>query len=125
MPKCSYTLAYCYSNSPFGPWTYGGTIIDGRGVENIAPDKYIATAYTGGNTHGSICEINGQWWVFYHRHTGTSEYSRQANVAPINVEVLEGADGYVRISQAEFNSEGFQTGGLDPFKCMAVGSLLP
>ena len=121
LPSTNYTLAYCYSNSPRGPWTYGGTIIDGRGKEQRADGSWIATACPNGNTHGSICEINGKWWVFYHRQAGTSEYSRQAMVAPINVEVTEGADGMVRISEAEFTSEGFDVEGLDPFKEYAAG----
>ena len=50
----------------------------------------IVTATPNGNTHGSIIEINGQWYVFFHRQTGTNEFSRQAMVAPINVEVTEG-----------------------------------
>ena len=115
LPESNYTLAYCYSNNPLGPWTYGGTIIDGRGRERRADGTVVATACPNGNTHGSICEINGKWWVFYHRQAGTSEYSRQAMVAPINVEVREGKDGYVRISEAEFTSEGFMTEGLDPY----------
>ena len=42
--------------------------------------------------HGSICEINGQWYVFYHRQCGLDQYSRQAMVDPITVEVEEGPD---------------------------------
>ena len=59
--------------------------------------------------------------MFYHRQAGTSEYSRQAMVAPITVEVQEGKDGYVRISEAEFTSEGFCTEGLDPYKKYPAG----
>jgi hypothetical protein len=121
LPTTNYTLAYCYSNNPLGPWTYGGTIIDGRGRERLSDGTVVATACPSGNTHGSICEINGEWWVFYHRQAGTSEYSRQAMVAPINVEVQEGKDGYVRISEAEFTSEGFCTEGLDPYKKYPAG----
>ena len=33
LPDTNYTLAYAYSDKPLGPWTYGGTIIDGRGRE--------------------------------------------------------------------------------------------
>ncbi len=121
LPTTNYTLAYCYSNNPLGPWTYGGTIIDGRGRERLSDGTVVTTACPSGNTHGSICEINGEWWVFYHRQAGTSEYSRQAMVAPINVEVQEGKDGYVRISEAEFTSEGFCTEGLDPYKKYPAG----
>ena len=121
LPESNYTLAYCYSNNPLGPWTYGGTIIDGRGREKKSDGTTIPTATPNGNTHGSICEINGKWWVFYHRQAGTDEYSRQAMVAPIDVEVMEGNDGYVRISEAEFTSEGFATEGLDPYKQYPAG----
>lgn len=123
MDETNYTLAYAWSNNPLGPWTYGGTIIDGRGREPL-PDgsgNCTFTATPTGNTHGSICEINGQWWVFYHRQAGTNEYSRQAMVAPIEVEVVEGADGYVKISEAEYNSEGFETEGLNPLECQSAG----
>ena len=115
LPETNYTLAYCWSNNPLGPWTYGGTIIDGRGRKKLADGTVIPTACPGGNTHGSICEINGQWYVFYHRQAGTSEYSRQAMVAPITVEVTEGAEGSVKISEGEYTSEGFNLQGLDPF----------
>lgn len=85
----NYTLAYCYSTSPLGPFTYGGTIIDGRGKELQPDGSFRATATYYGNTHGSILEVNGQWYVFYHRQAGTTEFSRQAMVAPITVEVEE------------------------------------
>jgi len=117
----NYTLAYCYSDHPLGPWTYGGTIIDGRGRETRPDGRVVATACPGGNTHGSICEINGKWYVFYHRQAGTNEFSRQAMVAPIDVEVIEGPNGYVRISEGEVTSEGFATEGLNPFERYAAG----
>ena len=116
LPVSNYTLAYAYGDSPLGPWTYGGTIIDGRGREKDSEGKVIASATIDGNTHGSICEINGKWWVFYHRQTGTNEYARQAMVAPITVNVEEGKGGKVEISEGEYTSEGFETEGLDPLK---------
>ena len=93
LPMSNYTLAYAYSDNPLGPWTYGGTIIDGRAREKDEQGNVIASATPDGNTHGSICEINGQWYVFYHRQTGTDEYARQAMVAPIEVNVEEGPGG--------------------------------
>ena len=117
----NYTLAYAYSDRPLGPWTYGGTIIDGRAREETADGRTVVTACPGGNTHGSICEINGKWWVFYHRQSGTDEFSRQAMVAPITVEVENGPGGKVTISEGEYTSEGFEIGGLDPFELHAGG----
>ena len=121
LPSSNYTLAYAYSDAPLGPWTYGGTIIDGRAREKDEQGNVIASATPDGNTHGSICEINGQWYVFYHRQTGTDEYARQAMVAPISVKVEEGKGGKVEISEGEYNSQGFALGGLDPFERHSAG----
>ena len=121
LPSSNYTLAYAYSDHPLGPWTYGGTIIDGRGREINEQGDTIASAVPDGNTHGSICEINGQWYVFYHRQTGTNEYARQAMVAPIEVKVEEGEGGKVEISEGEYNSCGFALQGLNPFERHSAG----
>ena len=121
LPTSNYTLAYAYSDHPLGPWTYGGTIIDGRGREKDEQGNVIASATPDGNTHGSICEINGKWWVFYHRQTGTDEYARQAMVAPITVSVEEGEGGKVEISEGEYTSEGFATNGLNPLERHSAG----
>lgn len=121
LPQVNYTLAYCYGDSPLGPWTYGGTLIDGRARDVDANGNVIPTAVPYGNTHGSICEINGKWWLFYHRQTGTDEYSRQAMVAPVTVKVEKGKGGKVTISEGEYNSEGFMTEGLNPLNKSAAG----
>ena len=121
LPSSNYTLAYAYSNSPLGPFTYGGTIIDGRGREKDANGNVIASATPDGNTHGSICEINGQWYVFYHRQSGLNEFARQAMVAPITVNVEEGENGKVEISEAEYTSEGFALQGLNPYEKHSAG----
>ena len=121
LPSTNYTLAYAWSDSPLGPFTYGGTIIDGRGRTVNPEGKVIETATPSGNTHGGILEIGGQWYVFYHRQCGTDEFSRQAMVAPIQVDVTEGPGGKVVISEGEYTSEGFAINGLDPFAKYSAG----
>lgn len=121
LPGTNYTLAYCYSDRPLGPWTYGGTIIDARSRDINEQGDTIVTATPSANTHGSILEINGQWYVFYHRQTGTNEFARQAMVSPITVSVEEGPGGKVEISEAEYTSEGFATGGLNPLQRYSAG----
>ena len=121
LPTTNYTLAYAYGDHPLGPWTYGGTIIDGRAREIDAKGDTIASANVSGNTHGSICEINGQWYVFYHRQSGLNEFARQAMVAPITVKVEEGAGGKVEISEGAYTSEGFALNGLDPSERHSAG----
>lgn len=121
LPTTNYTLAYAYSDNPLGPFTYGGTLIDGRARGLDAGGKVIPTANPYGNTHGSLCEINGKWWIFYHRQTGTDEFSRQAMVAPVTVKVEKGKNGKVTISEGEYTSEGFRTEGLNPLNRTAAG----
>lgn len=121
LPVSNYTLAYAYSDHPLGPWTYGGTLVDCRARDIDDNGNTVMTAVPYGNTHGSICEINGQWWCFYHRQTGLDQFSRQAMVAPVTVSVEKGPGGKVTISEAEFNSEGFRTEGLNPLNKSAAG----
>jgi len=61
----------------------------------------------GGNNHGSIIEIKGKWYIFYHRHTNGNEFSRQDCLEPIEIK----ADG--SIPQAEMTSCGPNGGPLD------------
>lgn len=113
------TLAYAYSDTPLGPWTYGGTIIDARARETDQ-DGNVITSMTTGNTHGSILEVNGQWYVFYHRCIDNSQTRRQGVVEPVDVRVTE--DGKVEIKEAEVTSQGFEIGGLNPYKKLTGGS---
>jgi len=121
LPVSNYTLAYAYSDNPLGPWTYGGTIIDARGRTTDEQGNVIPSATPDGNTHGSICQIKGQWYVFYHRHTGTDEYARQAMVAPISITIEPGKGGKVTIYEGEYTSEGFSLEGLDPLERHSAG----
>lgn len=102
-------LDYATSNSPEGPFTYRGTIIDN------------AIDYPGSNNHGSICNLNGTWYIFYHRTTNNSDKSRRGCVEKI--EILE--DG--TIPQVEMTSLGFSR-ALNPYEkitadiaCVLVG----
>lgn len=122
LPSINYTLAYAYGDSPLGPFTYGGTIIDGRGrMTDPETGKTVASATPFGNTHGSIFNANGQWWLVYHRQTGLSEFNRQAMAAPIDIKVEKGKGGKVIISEAEYTSEGFAKDGLNPMHRTAAG----
>ena len=114
-------LAYGYSDSPAGPWTWGGIIVDAQGEVIKNGFKYERT-FPGGNTHGSICEIDGQWYVFYHRNLHA--YARQAMVDPITVawdEAPVSEGGAVRISMAEVTSNGFYLNGLNPYLPISAG----
>lgn len=61
------------------------------------------------NNHGCIECISGKWYIFYHRHTHRSTFSRQVCAEPITIL----PDG--RIPQVEMTSCGLNGGPL-PYK---------
>lgn len=139
-------LRYAYGDTPLGPWRSGGVLVDSRGVVLNEDGSALATTNFAHNTHGSLQQINGQWYVFYHRPPRGFGNARQTMVAPVKIEwdkkpVAKG--GQVRITGydpyapneewtalasngdhytgAEVTSEGFQIFGLDPFKYYSAG----
>jgi hypothetical protein len=58
-----------------------------------------------GNTHGSLIEIEGHYYIFYHRHSNRKQSSRQACAEEIRFE-----DG--KFYQAEMTSCGLNNGSL-------------
>lgn len=96
-PRRGCRLDYAISESPEGPFIRKGTIID-NGID-----------YPGGNNHGSISCINGQWYVFYHKMTNGTITSRRACVEKIKI--LE--DG--TIPEVEMTSLGFED-SLNPYE---------
>ena len=117
--KSTATLAYLYSDNPLGPWTYGGTIIDARG-KNTDSEGNTFAALAATNTRGSLAQVNGQWYIFYHRSINNDGgYSRQGMAEPVDITFTE--DGKVKISEAEVTSEGMEMNGLDPFKLYSAG----
>ncbi len=97
-------LAYAYSDSPLGGWQYGGILSCNAGEMYKKPDGTNGRAYPNCNNHGSIVDIDGQWYVFYHRKTGENEYSRQGMLEPIDAAV--GSDGKVYIGAVTFGEDG-------------------
>lgn len=72
----THQLCYATSNSPMGEFVFGGVIVSNGDVGykgRKEEDKLMSV----GNNHGGMVEVNGQWYIFYHRHTSLNQYSRQ------------------------------------------------
>ena len=70
-------LCYATSASPEGPFVYGGVIVSNCDI-GIDSDKPAGQSMAyGANNHGSIVQIGDAWYIFYHRHTNGTWYSRQ------------------------------------------------
>ncbi len=99
-------LCYATSKSPEGPFAYGGVIVSNCDLHiDTYKDPSMPAAF-GANNHGSIVEIAGKWYIFYHRHTNGTWFSRQGCAEPITF-TEDGA-----IPQAEITSCGLNGGPL-------------
>lgn len=104
--RVMHELCYAVSDKPTEGFEYGGVLISNcdLGIDSYKPADMVSSF--GANNHGSIIEINGKWYVFYHRHTNGTWYSRQVCAEPLKVE----GDGIIR--QAELSSCGLNNGPL-------------
>lgn len=119
----------CYAMSEYWDhgFTFGGTIVSNGdiGYEGRSEkDKHNMT----GTTHGSIICLNEEWYVFYHRLTHKSDYSRQACAQKIVIE----KDGSIK--QVEITSCGLNGGSLcgdagetyeAPIACIITNGRMP
>ncbi len=83
------SLSYALGDSPFGPFTRQGVIIDNTNADPLS-----------WNIHGSLCQFKGQWYIFYHRSSGNSRYNRRACVEPVTIH----PDG--RIDEVAMSTQG-------------------
>jgi len=90
-------ISYATSNTPWGPYTYRGVIINNVHCD---PGNW--------NNHGSIVEFRGKWYVFYHRATHGSVTMRKACLEPISFN----SDG--SINEVEMTTQG-ASGPLNAF----------
>lgn len=99
-------LCYATSDRPYGGFVYRGTIISNGDIGlNGHVDAKTASYYTA-NNHGSLVEVNGQWYIFYHRHTNRHQFSRQGCAEPVSI-LPDGS-----IPQVEKTSCGLNGGAL-------------
>lgn len=76
--SCNHELCYAFSDRPDGGFSYGGVLVDiGDLSLNGNTDENHANNYLG-NTHGGLIEIDGEWYIFYHRQTNRTSFARQA-----------------------------------------------
>ena len=101
----NHELCYAVSDFPDRDFRFGGTIVS-NGDVGLNGRKDGDRLNMTGTTHGSIENINGQWYVFYHRLTHKSDYSRQACAERITI----AEDG--SIAQVEITSCGLNGGAL-------------
>ena len=96
-------LCYGIGDRPEGPFTYGGVLVSGVDFGIDGNTKFLNY---GSNNHGSLEKIGEDYYIFYHRHTNKTMYSRQACAERITMN----ADGH--FIQAPLSSCGLNGGPL-------------
>ena len=141
----SSTLAYAYTYDLMGTWYYGDNGLNGtdivKGVDdgvtagnrgNVISDtsgRYVRNAKTGkmefigvptyphDNNHGGMAKINGDWYIFGHRHSGVGKGGRQGVMEKLDVK-YEGDKPI--ISPMELTSSG-PAGSIDAYEVWNAG----
>ena len=98
-------LCYAVSDRPDGGYRYGGVIVSNCDLFPEKEGSVPVCCY--GNNHGGLECIDGKYYIFYHRQTNRSMFSRQGCAE--EVEILE--DG--TILQVELTSCGLNGGPLE------------
>jgi arabinoxylan arabinofuranohydrolase len=106
----------CYATSKYltKDFVYQGVIVSNNDLHIDTYKPADKPMYYGGNNHGSIVEINGKWYIFYHRHTNGTNFSRQGCIEQIQflddgtipqVEMTScGPNGGALIGQGEYSA---------------------
>ena len=99
-------LCYATSKEPTKGFKYGGVIVSNSDlhIDTYKPAE-LPMAY-GANNHGSIVEIENEWYIFYHRQTNGTWYSRQGCAEKLTI-LPDGS-----IPQVEITSCGLNGGNL-------------
>ena len=100
-------LCYATSKNPADNFVYQGVIVSNADIGISSYKPALMPCASGANNHGGFECINGQYYMFYHRHTNNSWYSRQGCAEKITV-TKEGL-----IPQVEITSCGLNGGPLE------------
>lgn len=98
-----HTMSYAVSDYPLGPYEFGGNILENDGCD-----------LRGGNNHGSFCQINNQWYLFYHRGFDNGDFQRRVCVEKIYFDE-NGKIGDENGNLVKMTNHGFN-GALDPYQ---------
>ena len=99
----NHELCYAVSDRAVGPFRYGGVVHSNC---DLFPGKEGKPLNCFGNNHGGLECINGKYYIFYHRQTNRSAFSRQGGAEEVKI-LPDGS-----IPQVETTSCGLNSGPL-------------
>jgi len=104
-------ICYAVSNYPNRDFQYGGVIISNVDLGYLGNEKPVSYA---ANNHGGMVCIQGQWYIFYHRHTHKAQYSRQGCAEKITL-LADGRIPQTEVTSCGLNPEPLKANGSYPF----------
>ncbi|RHS79237.1 glycosyl hydrolase family 43 [Firmicutes bacterium AM43-11BH] len=108
----NHELCYATSQHPSRGYEYRGVIISNGDIGvggRKAKDRLCATS----TNHGSIECINGQYYIFYHRLTHNTAFSRQGCAEPITI-APDGTIQQVEMTSCGLNGKPLEARGTYP-----------
>ncbi|GAA1962134.1 family 43 glycosylhydrolase [Microbacterium deminutum] len=106
-PRATNAMCYATATDPRGPFEYGGILVS---LGNVRHNGQKRPTDKVGNTHGGMIEVDGTWYLLYHRQTGRTQGSRQATAVALT---RTGDGGF---AHAEYTSLGFSKDALPAYR---------
>lgn len=105
-------LCYAVSSFPDRDFTYGGVIVSNGDIGYQGRAEQDRLAMTGNNHGGLVC-AEGQWYIFYHRQTHKTSYSRQGCAERIRI-LPDGSIPQVEMTSCGLNGGPLRAEGVYP-----------
>lgn len=106
-------LCYATSHHPTQGFVYQGVIISNNDIGISSYKPINQPMYYGGNNHGGMVCLDEKWYIFYHRHTNGTNFSRQGMIEPINI-LSNGSIPQVEMTSIGANGQPFIAKGSYP-----------
>lgn len=106
----SHELCYAVSDRPDSGFVYGGTIVSNGDIGLKGRKQPVAPL---GNNHGGLVEAGGELYIFYHRQTNGTEFSRQGCAERVKL-LPDGSIPQVEITSCGLNGAPLKAAGSYP-----------
>ena len=106
----SHELCYAVSDRPDSGFVYGGTLISNG---DIGLNGRETPVFPLGNNHGGLVEIGDELYVFYHRQTSGTEFSRQGCAERVCLQP-DGSIPQTEITSCGLNGQALAACGVYP-----------
>ena len=106
-------LAYAVSEYPDHGFVYRGVIVSNNdiGIDSYKPAR--KPMYYGGNNHGGLVRVGDRTYIFYHRHTDGTTFSRQGMAQEVTL-LPDGSIPQVEMTSCGLNGKPLEGRGTYP-----------